>query len=204
MELKTKRLILRPLKKSDWKDIVEGVGELDVAKMTKSIPYSYTKKDALEWINKNIKKNRKKEKESYNFALELKSEKKVIGDIDLSKINKFSGTATTGSWINKQYWRKGYITEAKIAVNDFAFNKLKLRKLNSEVFKNNKASNATQKKVGYKLEGIEKEQVRSLSTKEIHDVNLYGLLKEDWRKVRLRLIKDLNKKIKNENKRVGN
>jgi len=204
MELKTKRLILRPLKKSDWKDIVEGVGELDVAKMTKSIPYPYTKKDALEWINKNIKKNRKKEKESYNFALELKSEKKVIGDIDLSKINKFSGTATTGSWINKQYWRKGYITEAKIAVNDFAFNKLKLRKLNSEVFKNNKASNATQKKVGYKLEGIEKEQVRSLSTKEIHDVNLYGLLKEDWRKVRLRLIKDLNKKIKNENKRVGN
>jgi len=204
MELKTKRLILRPLKKSDWKDIVEGVGELDVAKMTKSIPYPYTKKDALEWINKNIKKNRKKEKESYNFALELKSEKKVIGDIDLSKINKFSGTATTGSWINKQYWRKGYITEAKIAVNDFAFNKLKLRKLNSEVFKNNKASNATQKKVGYKLEGIEKEQVRSLSTKEIHDVNLYGLLKEDWRKVRLRLIKDLNKKIKNEHKRVGN
>jgi len=204
MELKTKRLILRPLKKSDWKDIVEGVGELDVAKMTKSIPYSYTKKDALEWINKNIKKNRKKEKESYNFALELKSEKKVIGDIDLSKINKFSGTATTGSWINKQYWRKGYITEAKIAVNDFAFNKLKLRKLNSEVFKNNKASNATQKKVGYKLEGIEKEQVRSLSTKEIHDVNLYGLLKEDWRKVRLRLIKDLNKKIKNEHKGFKN
>jgi len=204
MELKTKRLILRPLKKSDWKDIVEGVGELDVAKMTKSIPYPYTKKDALEWINKNIKKNRKKEKESYNFALELKSEKKVIGDIDLSKINKFSGTATTGSWINKQYWRKGYITEAKIAVNDFAFNKLKLRKLNSEVFKNNKASNATQKKVGYKLEGIEKEQVRSLSTKEIHDVNLYGLLKEDWRKVRLRLIKDLNKKIKNEHKGFKN
>jgi len=196
MKIETKRLILRPIRKSDWEDLIESVGEIDVAKMTKSIPHPYKKKDALEWINKNIKNNRRKKKESYNFTIELKSEKKVIGNMGLSGIDKFSGTATTGSCINKRYWRKGYITEAKIAVNDFAFNKLKLRKLNSEVYKDNKASNATQKKMGYKLEGMKRKEVRCKATGKIHDSNLYGLLKEDWKKVRLKLIKDLNKKIK--------
>ena len=196
MKLETKRLILRPIRKSDWKDLIEVVGDIDVAKMTKSIPHPYKKKDALEWINKNIKKNRKKKKESYNFSIELKSEKKVIGNMGISGINEFSGITTTGSCINKRYWRKGYITEAKIAVNDFAFNKLKLRKLNSEVYKDNKASNATQKKIGYKLEGMKRKDVRCKATGKIHDINLYGLLKEDWKKARPKIIKNLNKKIK--------
>ena len=196
MKLETKRLILRKPKLSDWKDILEGVGNIDVAKSTKTIPHPYTKKDAFWWINKSIKKDRKKKKESYNFNIELKSEKKVIGNICLSKIDKFNGTTETGSWINKKYWRKGYITEAKVAVNDFAFNKLKLRKLNSAVLKGNKASDATQRKIGYKFEGMKRKDAKCKSTGKIHDVNMYGLLKEDWEKVRSKVIKSLGKKIK--------
>lgn len=185
-KLETKRLILRGPKKSDWKDIVEGVGEHDVAKMTTYIPNLCKKKSAIKWINKSIK-------EWGNigcpFLIELKSEKKVIGCIDIHHIDKFSGKAMTGSWINKKYWRKGYITEAKIAANDFAFNKLKLRKLNSRVYKENKASNATQRKIGYKLEGIQRKENKNSITGKIYDVNIYGLLKEDWKKARNRLIK---------------
>ena len=195
MILETKRLILRPIRKSDWKDLIEGAGNINVAKMTQNIPYPYKKKDALGWINKTNEDWKKKKKEEYHFSIELKSEKKIIGSMDLSKVDSFNGTATTGSWINKKYWRQGYITEAKIAVNDFAFNKLKLRKLNSDVYAFNKASNATQKKMGYKIEGLEKKQSRSLATKKIHDSYLYGLFKEDWEKIRAKLIKNLNKKI---------
>src|SRR3989338_1702752 len=125
MILKTKRLILRPPRKSDWKDVVEVVGNLSVSKNTKRIPYPYSKKDALWWINKSVKDC--KEKKSYSFVIELKSEKKIIGCIGIGGVSEFQGTAVTGSWINKNYWRKGYITEAKIAANDFAFNNLKLR-----------------------------------------------------------------------------
>jgi len=192
MELKTKRLILRTPKISDWKDIVEGVGDFDVAKMTENIPHPYKKKDGLSWIKRAQKELRKKI--SYVFAIELKSEQKVIGVIDLSSVKKFSGIATTGSWINKKYWRKGYITEAKIAANNFAFNNLKLRKLNSTVFIKNKASNKTQKSVGYTLEGLKKKDAKSLSTGEIRDVYLYGLLKEDWKKNLPKLKKRLIKK----------
>jgi RimJ/RimL family protein N-acetyltransferase len=42
----------------------------------------------------------------------------------------------------------GYATEAKIAINNFAFNELKLRKLTSFIFVENKVSNVVQKKMG--------------------------------------------------------
>ncbi len=195
MKLETKRLILRKPRLSDWKDLIEGVGKIEVARMTQNIPHPYKKKDAEWFIKDTLKKLRKKEKDWYEFFIELKKEKKVIGAMGLHSIDKFNGLCETGSWINKKYWRQGYITEAKIAVNDFAFNKLKLRRLNSTVFKENKASSATQKKMGYELEGMKRRDSKSKSTKKIHDTNIYGLLKKDWRKIRPKLIKDLNKKI---------
>lgn len=187
MELETSRLILRKAKKNDWQDIMEGVADIAVAKMLTSIPYPYQKSDAEWFIKDSIKKWN--DKKNFTFFIELKSEKKVIGVMTIGGINEFTGTATTGSWINRKYWKKGYITEAKIAVNDFAFNNLKPRRLNSTVYTDNKASNATQSKMGYKLEGMSRKAQRSKSTGKIHDVNIYGLLKEDWKKSRVALIK---------------
>lgn len=193
MKLETKRLILREPKMSDWKDLVGGVGNFNIAKNTLGIPHPYKEKDAKEYLKKATKKFGKEE---YMFYIELKSEKKVIGAIGLHKIDEFSGIAETGSWINRNYQKRGYITEAKIAANEFAFNKLKLRRLYSPVFADNKASNATQKRMGYKLEGRIRKAVKCKSTGKIHDENFYSLLKEDWKKVCPKLIKYLNEKIK--------
>jgi ribosomal-protein-alanine N-acetyltransferase len=189
MELKTKRLILRKPKVSDWPDILEGFGDYDVLKWISRSPYPYTKKEALKFINKRIKKWRQKEKDDYAFVIELKSGNKVIGTIGIHKIDNYSKVGETGSWINKKYWRNGYITEAKIAINDFAFNKLRLRRLFSPVYTDNQASNATQRKMGYVLEGTQRKATKVLSTGKIHDVNMYGLLKEDWKKARVKLVK---------------
>lgn len=196
MQLETKRLILRKHKKGDWKDLVEGIGNYDVAKMLATVPYPYTKKDAEEYIQKRNKKWKEKPVTDYDFAIELKSEKKLIGAIGLHKINFFHGVGTTGSWINKKYWRNGYNTEAKIAINDFAFNKLGLRRIESGAFPNNKASNAVQLYIGYKFEGIKRHNIKCLATGKINSENMYGLMKEEWKKKRPILIKELNKKIK--------
>jgi len=169
MQLKTKRLMLRPPKRGDWKDLMEGVGEYDVAKMLLVVPHPYKKKDADEYIKKVIKRWGQKIQNDYTFFIELRSEKKVIGAIGIHRIDNFSKTGTTGSWINKKYWRNGFMTEAKIAVNDFAFN-------------------ATQLKMGYKLEGVRRQAVKSKASGKIHDENIYGLLKEDWKKARRKLI----------------
>ena len=200
MILKTKRLILRPSRKSDWKDIVEGVGVLDVAKNLEVVPHPYKKKDALWWINRNIKRWKKKEKEDYTFVLELKDEKKVIGATGIHNIKKNSGTCTTGSWINKRYWRNGYILEAKIPVLDFAFNKLKLRKIETAAYTENIASNKMSLKLGFKKEGMKRKAIVSKADDKIHDENIYGLFKSEWKKVRPKLVKEVEKKIKNDKK----
>ncbi|MCR4327507.1 MAG: GNAT family N-acetyltransferase [Nanoarchaeota archaeon] len=194
--LKTKRLILRSPRLSDTDDITEGIGNFEVCKNMSGVPYPYKKKDAKEWLNKVIKKSKMKVRESYVFMIELKKEKKVIGCLDLNKINLTDLTCQTGSWINLKYHQKGYITEAKIAVNEFAFNKLKMRKMETTVFRINKASNATQKSVGYRYEGCKIKSVVSKSTGKIYDVNMYGLLKEDWKKRLPKLRAHLEKKIK--------
>ncbi len=185
MQITTERLILRKAKKTDWQDILEGFSEYDVVKMT-GAPHPYKKKDADLYISNAIAKWGKR---SYYFFIQLKAEKKVIGVVELTGISSFDGTASTASWINKKYWRQGYVAEAKIAINDFAFYKLKLRRLGSGVFATNKASNATQQKMGYVLEGVKRRCLKNRTTGKIHDVNMYGLLKENWKKARIKLLK---------------
>jgi len=192
MKFETKRLILRPPKKSDWKDILDGAKDLEVSRNTLLIPHPYKKKDAVWFINHSIKKWKDKNQKDYPFFIELKSEKKVIG---VTEINvKHSKKAGTGSWISKKYWKKGYITEAKIPLIDFVFNKLKLRRLESEAFKDNKASNNMSKKLGYVCEGTKRKSDISKADGKLHDTNVYGLLKEEWKKTRPKLIKEIKKR----------
>ncbi len=182
MKIKTKRLILRPIKESDKEALIENINNLNVSKWLLVVPYPYTKKDADWWINHCNEKWKKKEKDSYDFAIELKSERLQIGGIGLSHYDRFQRTAEIGYWLGEKYWRKGYISEALEAVINFAFKKLKLRRINIFAFKGNEASNGVINKFRLKLEGIKRKAVRCKATGEIHDENLYSLLKEEWKK----------------------
>ncbi len=68
-------------------------------------------------------------------------------------------------------------------------------------YEKNKASNATQRAMGYKYEGTRIKHHISKSTGKIHDEHLYGLFKEDWKKNLPKLRKKLNKKIEMLNKK---
>ena len=83
------------------------------------------------------------------------------------KIDKYHKVASSGSLVYKNYWIKGYITEAKIAINEFAFNELKLRKIHSDIYTKNKASNIIQQRLGYKLEGVLRKEARCRATGKI-------------------------------------
>jgi RimJ/RimL family protein N-acetyltransferase len=195
MKLETERLILREPRMSDWKDVVEALGDIEVSRYLMKVSHPFTKKDSISWIKKNIEKWKEKDKEDYAFFIELKSEKKVIGGLKLD-IDKHNMVGHTGSWINRKYWKSGYITEAKIALNDWVFNKLKLRKLESGAALENIASNIMQKKMGYKYEGKRIKKFITKSTGKIHDENIYGLLREDWKKISTKLKEHTKEKIK--------
>jgi RimJ/RimL family protein N-acetyltransferase len=42
-------------------------------------------------------------RESYHFAIELRSGKKVIGGVSIQRIDRFQGASVGGPWINARY-----------------------------------------------------------------------------------------------------
>lgn len=183
MKINTKRLIIRDFKLGDEISTRENVNNLNVSKWLLVVPYPYKKPDALWWINECIKNQKKKPRESFEFAITLKKNKQeVIGGVGLSKVNLYEGTAELGYWLGENYWKCGYGYEAAKKVLEFAFKKLKLRRMNVSAFKKNKGSNALIKKLGFKFEGMRKKFHKTKATGEIVDANFYGMFKEDWKK----------------------
>lgn len=172
--IETERLILRQWSLGDIDDVVEGLNNLNVTRWLAGAPYPYTTKDAEYFINKSI--NNK----LYNFAIVLKSENKVIGGTQLTNINISNGTAGGGIWINEKYWGKGYGSEAFGARIKYAFEVLKLRRLENGYFKGNEKSHKMQLRFGYKDEGIRRKQFVSKATGKIEDEYITGLLRDEW------------------------
>ena len=76
-----------------------------------------------------------------------------IGTIGIHAIERENGVATTGAAIGeKDCWERGYGTEAKMVLLDYAFNTLNLRKIYSRVLATNGRSRAYSEKCGYVLE----------------------------------------------------
>ena len=179
MRLETERLILRNIIEKDMKSLIKNINHFEIASKVSTIPHPYKLKDAKWWIDKCKKNAREKPRKSYDFVIELKSEKKVIGGVGLFDIK--DGKGEIGCWLGKKYWRQGIMMEAVVELIDFAFNKLKLRKLVWKAYVTNKASNLLAEKVGFKKEGLLRKDTKCMATGKIHNGNIYGLLKEEWK-----------------------
>ena len=145
--LETERLILRPWEDSDVDAIFDGLSDFDTAKML-VVPYPYTKKDAIEFLEK----RKFDDENSFYFAITLKENGKVIGGTNIC-IDVSNNTNGGGIWLDKKYQGFGYGTEAWTARAKFAFLELKLEKLYNGYFEHNQASPKMQQKVGYKVVG---------------------------------------------------
>lgn len=85
------------------------------------------------------------------FGIELIETGELIGVMGLHKINFVDRTATTGALIGPEEYRgRGYGTEAKLLLLEYAFNTLNLRIIYSSVFSFNMRSKAYSLKCGYK------------------------------------------------------
>jgi len=117
--LTTNRLILRPIKKSDYNDICEYGCDEETGQFM--LHWPRTREQVDTFIDNCIEKMSSNELTWYEYVLVLKNEKKVIGNITLQT----RGTEGELGWIsNKKYWNKGYMTEAVSSFIDYAFNHL--------------------------------------------------------------------------------
>ena len=103
-----------------------------------------------------------------------------IGVISLSKISWIHGTATTGTIIGeREYWSKGFGTEAKMLLLKYAFLTLNLRKICSEVISYNGRSVAYARKCGYVDDGGPK-KAHVFKNGAYHDMVQLAVFRESW------------------------
>ncbi|MDO8517039.1 MAG: GNAT family protein [Nanoarchaeota archaeon] len=182
MKLETQRLILRDLTMKDARDSLKNLNNLNISQYLLSVSYPYTKKNAEWWVNHCKEQQKIKPRTSYEFGIVIKPIKEVVGGIGLTHIDYEQGTAELGYWIAETHWRNGYVSEGVRKLIDYSFNTLKLRRLTIPAFATNKGSNGLAKSLGFTYEGTLRQAAKCKATGKIHDENVYGLLKEDWKK----------------------
>ena len=75
----------------------------------------------------------------------------IIGTVGLHEINNINRTATLGIFIgNKEYWSKGYGTEAIQLILDFGFNYLNLNNIDLALMEFNERALKCYEKCGFK------------------------------------------------------
>lgn len=154
--LKSKKIILRPVQESDLPYFVRWLNDQETTKyLLTYLPIMEV--GEKEWFEK-LHKNKNSDI-VLTLVVLVGDEWKVAGSMGLHRINWKDGTATTGAFIGEEEFRgKGYGTEAKMLLLNYAFNTLNLRKICSSVKSFNGRSKRYNEKCGYKVEGVRKEQ----------------------------------------------
>jgi RimJ/RimL family protein N-acetyltransferase len=106
---------------------------------------------------------------------------KPIGNIGLHQLNPKDHFAIFGIAIGeKDYWSKGYGTEAARLILKYGFEQLNLHRISSNVFSFNERSLKLHRKVGFKDEGCQREAI--FKNGKFADLMLFGLLRKEWEK----------------------
>jgi ribosomal-protein-alanine N-acetyltransferase len=185
--LETKRLCLRQITSSpeDGRDCLEYINDFSVYRFWGLYDEA---KDA-----NNRHRPKKKVKLDYHYnatmkeyrsgreltwLLELKDTHKVVGEIVLYDF-RLKKQADIGYRINKEYWGKGFTTEAGQAMLKVAFEIMDLSRLQIRCFTNNPGSVRVAQKLDFTREGLVRE---GAIVNVMTDYYIFGLLKQEYSK----------------------
>lgn len=148
--LKTERLTLRPIRLTDLETTFAYAGSADNTRYMLFLPYSSVE-EARQELSRMEEKGNRKPLRDYFFAIELADRSAHIGEISL-ELDETLTEAELGWIIHRDYWGKGITTEAAIAVRDFAFVTLGLKKLFAHCDSRNVGSYRVMEHIGMALE----------------------------------------------------
>ena len=102
-----------------------------------------------------------------------------IGQIDFVKLDQKNGYGELGIVIGQEeHHGKGYGTEALELLCSFAFDQLRLNRVELVCWSFNTRARHVYEKVGFVQEGVRRK--KRYRSGEFHDEICYGLLKEEW------------------------
>lgn len=174
MELYGKKVVLAALEEEHLEMLRELTNSPDYEKMIVGWSFPISKRDQQEWFA-NCKNSLAK------ICYVIKTEEDgAVGMIGLRDIDWKNGTATgLGMRIAKKDIRtKGLATDAWMTLMRYAFDELRLNRVNGSALAYNKASLRVCEKVGFKIEGTQRQAV--YKDGKFIDLILMGCLKSDY------------------------
>lgn len=184
LRLEARHLYLRPMHEKDWR----AWAELRAHSRAFLEPWEPTwPSDALTRAmyrrRLNLALEELRQEVGYAFHIFSRADDRLVGGITMAHVRRgIAQSATLGYWIGLPFARQGMMTEAIGAVSEFAFEQLKLHRLEAACLPANEPSRRVLLKSGFQQEGYAREYLRIAGT--WHDHLLFGQLAEDWRRER--------------------
>lgn len=173
--LTTKRLILRKMMVSDYRDMFDYASREMTTRFLLWSPHESPKfsKRYLSFLqgqyhNENF----------YDFALEEKKSGKMIGTCGFTRFDLENNTAEVGYVLNPDFWGMGLATEALNRLMHFGFYELTLHRLVAKIMDGNERSIHVAKKCGMRHEAT---HIRSMLIKGTYQtIHEYAILREEF------------------------
>ena len=174
MYLYGKKVILRSVEEEDLEMLRELTNDPEFEKMIVGWSFPVLKKDQREWFG-----NCKDDLSRLRFIIATEQDG-AVGLIGLRDIDWKNGKASgLGIRIAKKEIRsRGLGTDAQMTLMKYAFEELRLHRINASAVTYNIPSLKLLEKVGFKIEGRQREAI--YKNGEYHDVILMGCLKSDY------------------------
>lgn len=142
--------------------------------MVPGIPLPMTLEGEMEWFE-----SRSKDRNNIVFAILAQPEGKLIGNCGLNGIDFKNRTALFGIFIgDKEYWGKGYGTDATRTLLRYAFEQLGLNRVELEVYDFNPRAVRSYEKSGFRRDGVHRQGL--YRNGKFHDIYIMGILREEW------------------------
>ncbi len=176
------RLRLRWLEPRDVDALLEVFGDPAVMRYWSSPPLRDRRaaEDLLAEIRSYFER-----RELFQWGVALAESDRVIGTCTLAWLHAESRRAELGFALGRTHWGHGYMSEALVALLDFAFGPLGLRRLEADIDPRNESSLRLVERLGFRREGLLRE--RWLTAGEVQDSLFFGLLGREWPDCRARV-----------------
>jgi RimJ/RimL family protein N-acetyltransferase len=120
--------------------------------------------------------------ELLEWGVVKRDDEALIGTCTLAGIDEQNRRAEIGFALNRKHWRQGYMREALTALLDYAFDVMKLHRMEADVDPDNEPSIRALEKLGFRREGLMRE--RWIVDGNVADTLFLGLLAREWFELR--------------------
>lgn len=177
MILTTDRLLLREFREDDWHAVLAYQSDPLYLRYN---PWSHrTETDVRQFVQRFIYWSQEQPRRRFQFAIELQSERRLIGNCGVRTSNIHAWEADLGYELNSRYWNKGYATEAARALLTFGFEELQFHRVWAHCISENVGSAHVLEKIGMTLEGRFRES--EWMKNRWWDTLQFAILEHEWR-----------------------